>query len=135
MNAVIEQANQLFEQAPWLARITDDEDYLAARKLMAELIANEQEQSLLLDVLAATIDRWEKQALEVKAFNQRVDDLDNGVAALRVLMEQYGLGGADLPEIGSKSLVSKVLKGERGLTRKHILKLSERFGISPMVFF
>lgn len=42
---------------------------------------------------------------------------------------------ACLPEIGSKSVVSRVLSGERNLTKKHIQALSQRFGISPAVFF
>ena len=54
---------------------------------------------------------------------------------LRLLMDQYDLGVADLPEIGSKSMVSRVLSGERSLNKKHIKALSERFGIDPGLFF
>ncbi|HCJ9604691.1 TPA: helix-turn-helix domain-containing protein, partial [Escherichia coli] len=36
--------------------------------------------------------------------------------------------------IGSKSMVSRVLSGERKLTVEHIRKLSARFGISPALF-
>ena len=53
---------------------------------------------------------------------------------LEFLMEEHGLGQGDLPEIGSQSLVSKVLNGERQLTVEHIQKLSKRFGVSPSVF-
>ena len=53
---------------------------------------------------------------------------------LRLLMDQYDLGVADLPEIGSKSMVSRVLSGERSLNKKHITALSERFGINPGFF-
>jgi integrase len=43
---------------------------------------------------------------------------------------------ADLPEIGSKSLVSKILNGRgRNLTRDHIAALSKRFSVSPALFF
>jgi len=52
-----------------------------------------------------------------------------------VLMDQNNLGTADLPEIGSKSLVSKILNGHRRLTIDHINSLSKRFGISPALFF
>ena len=41
-----------------------------------------------------------------------------------ILMEQYGLGVADFPEIGSKSLISKIMNNERSLTRNHIKALS-----------
>ena len=50
-------------------------------------------------------------------------------------MEQHGLGIANVPEIGSNTLVSKVLNGKRNLTRNHIEALSERFGVSPALFF
>ena len=54
---------------------------------------------------------------------------------LRLLMDQYGLGTADLPEIGSKSMVSRVLSGKRNLNKKHIQALAGRFGINPGLFF
>ena len=57
------------------------------------------------------------------------------LAVLRLLMDQHGLGTADLPEIGSKSMVSRVLSGERSLSKKHIQALSKRFGINPGLFF
>ena len=50
-------------------------------------------------------------------------------------MDQHNLGTADLPEIGSKSLVSKILHGHRRLTIDHINALSKKFGISPVLFF
>ncbi len=50
-------------------------------------------------------------------------------------MDQHGLGTADLPDIGSKSMVSRVLSGERSLNKKHIQALSERFSINPALFF
>ncbi len=51
-----------------------------------------------------------------------------------MVMEQHGLGAADLPEIGSKSLVSKILNKQRRLTLDHIQVLSKRFGIDPALF-
>ncbi|MGQ7145255.1 helix-turn-helix domain-containing protein, partial [Escherichia sp. SS-MK2] len=38
------------------------------------------------------------------------------------------------PEIGSKSMVSRVLSGKRKLTLEHAKKLATRFGISPALF-
>ena len=54
---------------------------------------------------------------------------------LRLLMEQHELKGTDFPEIGDKTLISKILNGSRSLTKDHITKLAERFGISPALFF
>ena len=51
-------------------------------------------------------------------------------------MSQYHLKGEDLKnEIGSKSLVSMILNGKRKLTTEHIQALSNRFNISPSLFF
>ena len=45
------------------------------------------------------------------------------------------LKGTDFPKIGNKTLISKILNGRRSLTKEHIAKLSERFAISPALFF
>ncbi|MBX2838143.1 MAG: transcriptional regulator, partial [Gammaproteobacteria bacterium] len=69
-------------------------------------------------------------------FNELTSSGDPALAVLRTLMDQHDLGVADLPEIGSKSLVSKILnERDRQLTRQHIDELSRRFGISPALFF
>ncbi|MNC82704.1 Antitoxin HigA [compost metagenome] len=61
--------------------------------------------------------------------------LPPGIAVLRTLMDQYELNQNDFQqEIGSKSMVSRVLRGERQLTTEHIRKLAQRFGISPALF-
>jgi len=36
---------------------------------------------------------------------------------------------------GSKSMVSRVLSGERSLNKNHIMALSKRFNIDPGLFF
>jgi len=57
------------------------------------------------------------------------------VAMLRLLMDQHGLGVSDFPEIGDKSLLSRILSGQRNLTKKHIARLSKRFDVEPGLFF
>ena len=57
------------------------------------------------------------------------------LAVIRLLMDQYSLGTNNLPEIGSKSMVSRVLSGERGLNKNHIKALTERFNIDSGLFF
>lgn len=58
------------------------------------------------------------------------------VAALEFLMDQHGLKQKDLINVfGTPSIVSEVLGGKRELNREHIRKLSERFRVSPEVFF
>ena len=57
------------------------------------------------------------------------------IAMLRLLMNQDELKGTDFPEIGDKTLISKILSGSRRLTKDHITKLAGRFDISPALFF
>ena len=55
---------------------------------------------------------------------------------LRFLIEQNGLTQRDLvPELGNETTVSLVLSGKREFTKDHIQKLSQRFNVSPAVFF
>lgn len=62
-------------------------------------------------------------------------EVSSDIAVLRVLLDQYHLTLSDLPEIGHKSLVSKILSDDRALTKTHIKKLSQRFNIDPSLFF
>jgi len=52
------------------------------------------------------------------------------------LMDQHGLKQKDLVDVfGTPSIVSEVLNGKRDLNKAHIVKLSERFHVSPELFF
>jgi HTH-type transcriptional regulator/antitoxin HigA len=60
----------------------------------------------------------------------------SGVEALRVLMEERGMNASDLGRLlGNVSLGSKVLRGERELSKAHIRQLAEAFEVDPGVFF
>ena len=51
-------------------------------------------------------------------------------------MDANNLRQKDLvPIFGTESIVSEVLHGKRQLTVEHIEKLSQRFNLSPAVFF
>ena len=55
---------------------------------------------------------------------------------LRFLMDQHGLKQKDLVDVfGTPSIVSEVLSGKRELNKDHIKRLSERFHVSPELFF
>lgn len=81
----------------------------------------------LLNLVASNIEAYESHHYSTKKIS--------AIDMLRFLMDEHGLGQNDLPEIGSQSLVSKILSGERQLTIEHIRGLSKRFGVSPSVFF
>ncbi len=55
---------------------------------------------------------------------------------LHFLMDQHGLMQKDLVDVfGTPSIVSEVLNGKRELNKDHIKRLSERFRVSPELFF
>jgi HTH-type transcriptional regulator/antitoxin HigA len=68
--------------------------------------------------------------------NAHVAELEaaDGVDVLRYLMEEHGLRQADLPEIGSQSIVSQVLNRKRRLNAGQLRRLSQRFGLPMDVF-
>ncbi|CAG0909691.1 unnamed protein product, partial [Cyprideis torosa] len=130
------QARALFDQASFIIDIKDEADYETALLLMDELIEDYDKNRGLIEVLSHSIEKWEDTSSEFTAFNQRIAQLDDGVAVLKTLMDQYQLKAGDLKaEVGSKSLVSMILNGSRQLTREHIQALSLRFHLSPAIFF
>ena len=129
------KADALFDSAQFIRNITNKGDYTQAMALMDELIEDYEANRPLIVLLGDAIARWEERSGEFAQFNARIAGL-GGVDTLKLLMEQHSLGVADIPEIGSKSLVSKILNGRgRQLTKDHIAALSNRFGVSPAVFF
>jgi HTH-type transcriptional regulator/antitoxin HigA len=128
-------AQELSTQASFLVEIKDNDEYQQALALMEELIDDYDNQQVLIELLTGSIKRWEDESDDFSEFNARIKSGDPAISILRLLMDQHNLGVADLPEIGSKSLVSKILNQHRQLTREHIDLLSKRFNISPALFF
>lgn len=125
----VKAVNTLVRLVPLLGGSHSRKAYEQAVKLTEYLLEYEPD-SPLIDMLAAKIDAYEESAPEFAEFNARIAAATNGLTLLRTLMDQYGLNTSDLQhEIGSKSLVSRVLRGERTLTLEHMRKLSKRFGI------
>lgn len=131
-----EQIRNALGLVPFLTRIENTQDYEKALAMMDELIDSYDANRALIDILAASIEAWEDTAPEFAEFNAAISKLD-GIDVLKTLMEQHGLGVSDLPEVGSKSTVSKLLNRSEGkkLNRNHIEALSRRFAMSPAVFF
>lgn len=129
------KAKDLFSDASFLGHINNEEEYQSALELMDELIEEYDTYRPLIEILSASIERWEDQADEFQEFNARIAVLGDGVAALKTLMDQHQLKADDLKnEIGGKSLVSMILSGKRNLTLDHINALASRFNVSPVVF-
>ena len=68
------------------------------------------------------------------AFVEEADAMPSDIALLLTSMQQHGLSGSDLPEIGDKTMVSNVLNGKRTLQRHSMEQLGERFDIRPSMF-
>nr|WP_298380816.1 transcriptional regulator [uncultured Halomonas sp.] len=142
MNAVaFKEACHSFAQAaaPYLS-IKDDAHYEEALELIENLLEEAEDSpddpiNAVIDLLGRAIEIYENRDEELAAFESSAMEQPADLAMLRLLMAQHRLGTADLPEIGSKSMVSRVLSGERSLNKNHIQTLSQRFDIDPGLFF
>ncbi|HCL5291988.1 TPA: helix-turn-helix domain-containing protein [Salmonella enterica] len=124
----------LIAAVPLLGDSPSEKDYNNALELVEELLI-ENPSSPLLDIVCARITEYERQQPDIQALRDEMAAIPAGLAVLRTLMDQYNLTISDFAdEIGSKSMVSRVLKGERQLNVNHIKKLSDRFNISPGAF-
>lgn len=125
--------------SPYLV-ITDEVHYKETLELIESLLEEVADhendpRNHLIDLLSKAIEDYEDQDESIATFDKEAMEIESDVAVLRLLMDQHKLGVGDLPEVGSKSLVSRILSGERNLTKSHIQALSERFGLSPEIFF
>jgi len=130
-----------FEIAHRVIEIKNEQDYLFALEFVEDLMSRSVDRSgepllKLIDIVAASIEKYEKRIESVNAYMKKAESLDPGVSTLRLLIYQHHLSYSDLKEeIGSKSLVSQILSGSKKLTRNHIAKLTKRFEVSPELFF
>jgi HTH-type transcriptional regulator/antitoxin HigA len=80
----------------------------------------------LLDTLGTIIHAYEEEHFK--------DEDVSGTEMLRFLMEEHGLNESDLKEVGSRRVVSDILRGKRELNASQIRTLATRFHVSPAVF-
>ena len=77
---------------------------------------------------ALLIEEFEDENYQLKAATP--------IDVLRELIESNDLKQKNLIDVfGAETTVSAVLNGKREMTREHIKRLSERFHVSPEVFF
>ena len=111
--------------------IRGKEDLARTEAKISELLALEapsSAQNELLDVLSTLVEMWETDHVPMPEVN--------GVEMLKALLEENGLRQKDIaPLFGSRSIVSDVLGGKRGLSKAHIAKLAAFFHVSPAAFF
>lgn len=120
--------------------IADAEHYEMSLQLIESLLEEADDTPgdplhAVISMLSKAIEQYESSDCEIVEFEKQASESASDLSTLRLLMDQHGLGMSEVPEIGSKSMVSRVLSGERSLSKKHIKALSQRFGIDPGMFF
>lgn len=116
-------------------------------KSLPHVVRDEKENEYYIDLLAsldAKIDPTPAEKELADLLTVLIEDFEDKHYALKKagpienlteLMRDNGLKQKDLIGIfGTASIASEVLNGKRGLTTQHILKLSERFHVTPELF-
>jgi len=131
-----------------VAEIVDEKKYreLLARTL-PHVIHTEEENQRCIAALEA-LDRGDLSVEErriAELLTLLVEDFEDRNYALTVaspvevvrhLMDSNGLRQVDMVEVfGTASIASEVLSGKRDLAKAHIERLSQRFNVSPELFF
>lgn len=80
----------------------------------------------LADALGVFIEKYEAENVRLPEAGPR--------EVLKFLMQEHKIRQADLPEIGSQSVVSEVLAGKRSLNVRQVKRLARRFRVSAQVF-
>jgi HTH-type transcriptional regulator/antitoxin HigA len=86
------------------------------------------EEVRLAELLTVLINEYEEKHHDLGAATP--------IEVIEELMAGNRLRQKDLVDVfGTESVVSEVLNGKRELNKEHIKRLSERFGVSPAIFF
>lgn len=103
-------------------------------KYLAKLVELMEQENLSLDdqkyarLLSALIHSYESNRYSIPDAKPH--------EVLAELIEQNGLKQRDLVSVlGTESVVSEIVNGNRPLSNANIVRLSQRFNVSPAVFF
>lgn len=139
VRAALENLQMLLEQlrGQFVNGIEGPEDYARATVLLDELTdghdLNKYEEQILIELEDAIL-AYEQKGEQLKAFNAAIKATITPVQLIKDLMETLELTGSDLPEIGDKFVVSKVLNGDRAISPRMALALAKRFHMDPKAF-
>ena len=119
---------------PPLRPIRSEEELKQATQLAfllsesAETKELSQDESDYLEVLFTLIEQFEEQHYPIRT-------LANPLDRLRYLVEQTDMSASDLGRLlGNRALGSKLLTGEREMSKAHIRLLAEHFKVEPGLF-
>lgn len=128
MSAILEKYELKY---PALAVIESDTQNRLYTKKLLELMKQPQrsaEDRKYARLLATLIEKYESERYPI--LDAKPEEV------LAELIEQNGLRQRDLvPMLGTESVVSELVNGKRPLSKANIEKLSQRFHVSPAVFF
>lgn len=132
MNAAIANpayTNLLAKVPPKVIRSeAENEYYIEALYALEQKRSLTREEKEFADLLTLLIEDFEERRYQMPPATP--------LQALSFLMEQHGLKQKDLADIfGARSVVSEVINGKRELTKEQIRRLSQRFHVSPEIFF
>ncbi len=106
----------------------ENEQYIAELERLHGRNRLTVEERQLAELLTLLIEDFEQRQYQTEAAAP--------VDIVRELMAANGLKQSDMLDVfGTRSVASEILSGKRGLSKVHIQKLSQRFNISPEVFF
>ena len=112
-------------------------DYERATFLLDELtdgrVLNKVEEKILIELEDEML-AYQRDSEQFRESNAAFDAACTPVQLIKDLMLAHGLTGSDLPEIGDKTAVSKVLGGDRPISHKMAYALAERFAMQPNAF-
>ncbi|WP_223452284.1 MULTISPECIES: type II toxin-antitoxin system HigA family antitoxin [unclassified Pseudomonas] len=132
LHAVVERLRDEFVHG-----IKTPADYERATDLLDELTDGRElskvEEKILVD-LEDEILAYQRDSNQFRESNAAFEATCTPVQLIKDLMETLGLTGSDLPEIGDKTAVSKVLSGDRPVSHKMAYALAERFAMEPNAF-
>ena len=114
--------------------IHDGQEEAAATEMMnalAVFVKLNADQRDYLDALTEFVDAYDKARLKEQPWPEA-----SGLEALKHLLAEHGLTGADLSRLlgGSRNLGAMILRGDRNLTLAHVRKLAAHFKVSPELF-
>jgi HTH-type transcriptional regulator/antitoxin HigA len=112
--------------------LNTEEDYQRMAAVMDKLVLLENPtpaQAARRDIMFTLMEAYE-------AGHHKIDAADiSPVEILKTLMEDRDMNASDLGRVlGNRALGSLILNGKRELSKTHIKKLAEWFGVTPALF-
>jgi HTH-type transcriptional regulator / antitoxin HigA len=123
-----EQLNALQPLRPIADKIDFDNAQEIADRL-AVLDRRTRDQDDYLETLSTLMEKYEDERSPIHTM-----DLDP-IQTLKYLLECHEMSASDLGRLlGNRELGPAILRGDRQLSKKHILVLSKHFSVSPAAF-